>query len=34
MNIARRITGEEIPFLDLNEKNSFFSKIFGKHKRY
>jgi len=34
MNIARRITGEDIPFLDLNERGSFFGKLFGKHKRY
>ncbi|CRZ34365.1 septum site-determining protein MinD [Herbinix hemicellulosilytica] len=33
MNIARRIMGEDIPYLDLNEKSSFFSKLFGKHKR-
>lgn len=33
MNIARRIMGEEIPYLDLNEKSSFFGKLFGKHKR-
>jgi septum site-determining protein MinD len=34
MNIARRLLGEEIPFLNLSEKNSFFSKLFGKHKKY
>lgn len=34
MNIARRLIGEEIPFLDLNERNSFFGKLFSKHKRY
>lgn len=27
MNIARRITGEEVPMLNLNGKNSFFSKL-------
>jgi len=33
MNIARRITGEDVPFLDLNERSSFFGRIFGKHKK-
>lgn len=32
MNIAKRLTGEEVPFLDLNERSSFFSKLFGKRK--
>ena len=32
MNIARRITGEEVPFIDLNERQSFFGKLFGKKK--
>ncbi|MDD4111851.1 MAG: septum site-determining protein MinD [Herbinix sp.] len=32
MNIARRITGEEVPFIDLNERQSFFGKLFGKRK--
>ncbi|NLO08522.1 MAG: septum site-determining protein MinD [Clostridiales bacterium] len=32
MNIARRLTGEEVPFLDLNERSSFFGKLFGKRK--
>ena len=27
MNICRRITGEEIPFLDLNGKGGFFKKL-------
>ncbi|HHT97636.1 MAG TPA: septum site-determining protein MinD [Clostridiales bacterium] len=30
MNIARRITGEEVPYLDLNNRGNFFSKLFGK----
>lgn len=34
MNIARRLAGDEVPFLDLNERNSFFSKLFGKNRRY
>lgn len=32
MNIAKRITGEEIPFLDLNERTTFFGRLFGKRK--
>jgi septum site-determining protein MinD len=32
MNISRRLTGEDIPFLDLNERQSFFGKLFGKRK--
>lgn len=32
MNICKRITGEEVPFLDLNAKKGFFKKIFGKKK--
>lgn len=31
-NICRRIMGEEIPFLDLFQKNGFFSKIKNKFK--
>ena len=27
MNIARRVTGEEIPLLDLNVNEGFFSKL-------
>ena len=30
MNICRRITGEEVPFLDLTVKKGFFSKLFKK----
>lgn len=30
MNIAKRITGEEVPYLDLNNRGKFFSKLFGK----
>jgi len=33
MNICHRIIGEEVPFLDLEEKRSIFSKLFGKHKK-
>ncbi len=29
-NICLRITGEEVPFLDLGKKQGLFSKIFGK----
>lgn len=32
MNIARRLTGEVVPFADLNERQSFFGKLFGKRK--
>lgn len=32
MNICRRITGEEVPMLDLNGKSGFFSKLFKKNK--
>ena len=27
MNICKRILGEEVPFLDLNGKGSFFKKL-------
>ncbi|MBR4725796.1 MAG: septum site-determining protein MinD [Lachnospiraceae bacterium] len=30
MNICRRIIGEEVPFLDLNPKKGFFSRLFGR----
>jgi septum site-determining protein MinD len=33
MNIARRIIGDEVPYLDLNGKTSIFSKWFGKRKK-
>lgn len=33
MNICKRITGEEVPFLDLNAKKGFFKKIFGKKNK-
>ncbi|HHU74795.1 MAG TPA: septum site-determining protein MinD [Clostridiales bacterium] len=33
MNICSRIEGEDVPFLDLNEKNGIFSKLFGKRKK-
>ncbi len=33
LNIARRIIGEEIPLLDLNERNSIFGKLFGLRKK-
>lgn len=29
-NICLRVTGEEVPFLDLGKKKNIFSKIFGK----
>ena len=32
MNICRRITGEEVPMLDLNGKSGFFAKLFKKSK--
>jgi len=31
MNICRRITGEEVPFLDLAVKHGFLSKLFRKN---
>jgi septum site-determining protein MinD len=30
MNIARRLRGEEVPFLDLEEKSGFFEKLFKR----
>ncbi len=33
MNIARRLTGEEVPFLNLSEKQSFFGKLFGRKNK-
>ena len=33
MNICKRITGEDVPFLDLNGKSGFFSKISGLFKK-
>ena len=33
MNISRRITGEEVPWLDLYAKNGIFGKIFSKFKK-
>ena len=32
MDIARRLIGEEVPFIDLNERQSFLGKLFGKRK--
>lgn len=29
-NIAKRIEGEEVPFLDLNKGTGFFARLFGK----
>jgi len=31
MNICRRVTGEEVPFLDLSAKHGFFSRLFKKN---
>ena len=31
MNICRRVTGEDVPFLDLNAKQGFFSRLFKKN---
>ncbi len=31
MNVCRRVVGEEVPFLDLNTKQGFFSKFFKKN---
>jgi len=31
MNICRRVTGEDVPFLDLNAKQGFFSRFFKKN---
>ncbi len=33
MNIARRVTGEDVPMLDLNVKNGFFSRLAGAFKK-
>ncbi len=33
MNICRRILGEEVPYLDLDERQSIFGKLFGKRKK-
>jgi septum site-determining protein MinD len=33
MNICRRVIGEEVPFLNLVERNSLFEKLFGKRKK-
>ena len=33
LNICHRILGEEVPFLDLNVKEGFFSKLAGVFKR-
>ena len=33
LNICRRITGEEIPFLDLDKQNHILHKLFGKFKK-
>ncbi len=33
MNIARRVTGEDVPMLDLNVKNGFFSRLAGVFKK-
>ncbi|MDF2541982.1 MAG: minD [Herbinix sp.] len=33
MNISKRITGEDVPFLDLNEKKGIFGKLFGKQRK-
>lgn len=33
MNICRRLLGEEVPLLDLNGKNGFFSKLSGIFKK-
>ena len=33
MNICRRITGEEVPFLDLNTGNGFFSRLSSLFKK-
>ncbi len=31
MNISKRITGEEVPFMDLSAKKGFFKKLFSKN---
>ena len=33
MNISRRITGEDVPWLDLYSKNGIFGKLFSKFKK-
>ena len=33
LNICKRITGEEIPFLNLDIRNGFWGKLFGQSKK-
>ena len=33
MNICRRIMGEEVPFLDLNQKHGVFEKLKDMFKK-
>jgi septum site-determining protein MinD len=33
MNICRRIVGEEVPFLNLDEKQGIFGKLFGRRRK-
>jgi septum site-determining protein MinD len=33
MNICKRVIGEEVPFLSLEEKQGIFGKLFGKRKK-
>lgn len=33
MNICRRIIGEEVSFLDLNERSGIFGKLFGRRRK-
>lgn len=33
MNIARRIVGEDVPYMDLNERNGILGKLFGKRRK-
>ncbi len=33
MNICKRINGEDVPFMDLDERQGIFGKLFGRRKR-
>jgi septum site-determining protein MinD len=33
MNICKRVLGEEVPFMDLTERITIFSKLFGRRKK-
>ena len=33
LNICKRILGEDVPLLDLDQKKGFFHKLFGKKNK-